>query len=280
MSKKIIFVWLLCNTILTIDINCMVNSEIIAMTTTINRKTLDIFIELNNLNSTNIPLQKIELLKKMVIQKKLLYSLKNPTEEEKKYDCMAYALANTIGLKDAMYGKFESCLIPLIQVDNYFKPTDDPQRDDLAFYTSSEDILDFKHCGIFIDYNRILSKWGTTSIIAEHKLFNIPTVYDDYVYFSKLEKKFEQLAKSLQIDKKKFLIDIIRHDIAQSKYGYQIAFGTILLKYYKAIANLKLTNNVSYNQSIIALALFEPPVTVDNLQENIPTRNLIQFSFF
>src|SRR5438105_4448970 len=139
-------------------------------------------------------------LRASLVSEKCLYSIRNQTVEEAQYECMQYMLAKTIGFKsNHIKIMLENYASTCIDEFKYFKQTDRPKRNDIVIYSTTRNLKSPSHYGIFLDHDKVESKWGNSSDIVVHKLFHTPP-YGDYATFWTLKNKFRKLPQALLIN--------------------------------------------------------------------------------
>jgi len=165
------------------------------------------------------------LMREKLVEHNYLHSIRQATHEEKKYECVGYVLAKTLGFKHNIMITLEISPLSVFNPFKYFKQTSHPQPHDIVIYSTSEIATLTSHMGIFLDNDHIESKWGNSSDIVVHKLFNIPMMYGDYACFFTLKNKFRKLPKEL-------LINLILYDITTNTCDMQRKLRNGLIEYY------------------------------------------------
>jgi hypothetical protein len=122
------------------------------------------------------------------------------TPEEQLWKCFDYAIASTTGFRERLEFLSGRNDITSISIEKYFDQTDKPKKNDLIVYTASEHNLTIKHFGVFIDENKVESKWGMGREIIHHDLFKIiPLQYGDAAGIFTLKEEFRSPAGRIKL---------------------------------------------------------------------------------
>ena len=211
--------------------------------TSVTRKTLENVGIIECLSLNELQQKQSECFIKELIAEEYLYSARRPTDEEKKYDCINYALAQVLGFKKILAIPLESIAISALDLHKYFKQTNKPKKNDLVVYTITRNAALTSHVSIFLQEDEFESKWGA-SIIARHKKSNLPSSYGKYIYFLTLKNKFRTVSRDM-------LWNLMEYDADANFYLRSRKLSDSLLRYYALIAN----SDTLTAQSLISMPL-------------------------
>lgn len=168
----------------------------------------------------------------ILVSEGYLYSIRNPTEEEEKYECYQYVLAKTLGFKNNnVLMTLENTQLSSSDPFKYLKQTNTPKLNDFMIYSLTKDMNSYTHFAIFLGHDKGESKLGHDPHIAIHKLFYLPLQYGNYLTFWTLKNKFRKLPQDL-------LIKLMDHDNRANYCSFMGILLNELLDYYSKIASM------------------------------------------
>jgi len=221
------------------------------LSTSLDREILENLAQMECFSQDKLQQKKVESFTKKLVAAKCLYSARKATIEEEEYDCGGYAIAQVLGFKKNLAVLLELTPIKALDLFKYFKQTNNPKKNDLIFYcTTSSHVT--SHIGIVLEKDKIESKWGTTSFIAEHKKSKLPFSYGDNFFEGTLKNKFRILPQNL-------LLYLMEYDAQINAYKWQRKLNNGLLRYYSSIA--------SSDTAIAKKLVCEPLSTIELLRK-------------